>query len=105
MVIFVPLKWNPNVYFVFLLHLAAALKLVRSTFLFFFQLKWIIVLFFFVADDVVPRPRHSYLMLTLLTLRESWILIVFFSLQDLPGELNELSIFIIYYAVFKVSAH
>lgn len=88
MVIFVPLKWNPNVYFVFLLHLAAALKLVRSTFLFFFQLKWIIVLFFFVADDVVPRPRHSYLMLTLLTLRESWILIVFFFSPRLAGRVK-----------------
>lgn len=30
---------------------------------------------------------------------------LFFFPRDLPGELNELSIFIIYYAVFKVSAH
>lgn len=94
---------TPDLRPLFLLHLS-------STFLFFFfffpRLKWVIVLFFLAVDDVVSRSRHSYLMLTLLTLRESWILIVFFFFpRDLPGELNELSIFIIYYAVFKVSAH
>lgn len=42
-----------------------------------FQFKLIIVLFFLLVVDAASCSLHSYLMLTLLTLREEWILIVF----------------------------
>lgn len=41
-----------------------------------FQFKLIIILLFFLASDVVPHSFHSYLTLTLLTLREKLMLIV-----------------------------